>query len=205
MSEQRVLDVSSLPVSTVDSRSLIWWGNLGMMAIEGSMFAMTIATFLYFRTANLDWPPATVPKPDLLWPTINLALLVISAIPAWIADRAGHRKEKRGVVLGMLLVVIAGIAFLAIRAHNVANIGYKWSDHAFGSIVWVVIGLHTFHTFAATGENTMLLVYAAFKPMTKSRYLDFRCGAVYWYFVVISWLPFYFLIYIQPWMRRKGM
>src|SRR2546429_8169221 len=46
MTEQRVLDVSALPISSVDSRSLIWWGNLGMMAIEGSMFAMTIATFL---------------------------------------------------------------------------------------------------------------------------------------------------------------
>ena len=87
---------------------------------------------------------------------------------------------------------------------NMANIGYKWSDHAFGSIVWLVVGLHTFHTFAATGENTMLLSYAALKPMTRSRYLDFRCGAVYWYFVIVSWLPFYFLIYVQPWMHRKG-
>ncbi len=204
MTEQRVLDVSALPISTVDSRSLIWWGNLGMMAIEGSLFAMTIATFLYYRTANLDWPPATVPKPDLMLPTVNLILLILSVIPALVADRAGARMHRKGVVLGMSLVVLVGIVFLAIRVVIMANIGYKWSDHAFGSIVWVVVGLHTFHTFAATGENAMLLSYAALKPMTKSRYLDFRCGAVYWYFVIVSWLPFYFLIYIQPWMHRKG-
>lgn len=205
MSEQRVLDVSALPQGTLDSRSLIWWGNLGMIVIEGTMFAMVIATFLYFRMANIDWPPSTVPKPDLLWPTINVVLLALSAIPAWIADRAALRQEKSEAVLGMSLCVLVGIVFLAIRATNVAHLGYKWSDHAFGSIVWVVLGLHSFHTLTASGENSMLLIYAALRPMTRKRFLDFRCGAVYWYFVIISWLPFYFFIYVQPWMQRKGM
>lgn len=204
MIEQRVLDVSSLPVSTNDSRALIWWGNLGMMAIEGTMFAMTIATFIYFRTANLDWPPATVPKPDLLWPTINLVMLILSVIPALIADRAGAHQHRSGAIFGLLTCVIVGIVFVAIRSYAMAHIGYKWSDHAFGSIVWVTVGLHTFHAVAATGENTMLLMYAFLRPMTKKRYLDFRCAAVYWYFVILSWLPFYFFIYVQPWMRRKG-
>jgi heme/copper-type cytochrome/quinol oxidase subunit 3 len=40
--------------------------------------------------------------------------------------------------------------------------------------------------------------------MTKQKYLDTRCTAVYWYFVVITWLPFYFIVYIVPWMQRKG-
>jgi heme/copper-type cytochrome/quinol oxidase subunit 3 len=204
MSEQRVLDVSSLPESTVDSRALIWWGNLGMMTIEGTLFAMTIATFLYLRTANLDWPPATVPKPDLLWPTINLILLLLSGIPALIADRAAAHQNKRRAMAGMGLVILAGIAVAVIRSWNMAHIGYTWSDHAFGSIVWVVVGLHSFHLIGATAENTMLMIYAALRPMTKKRFLDFRCGAVYWYFVILSWLPFYFLIFIQPWMHRKG-
>ena len=69
---ERLLDVSSLELGTADSRSTIWWGNLSMMAIEGTMFAMLIATYLYLRVANLDWPPNTVVNPDLTLPTINL-------------------------------------------------------------------------------------------------------------------------------------
>src|SRR5581483_6802925 len=38
----RVLDVSNLPRGTADSRALLWWGNLGMMVIEGTMFMMLI-------------------------------------------------------------------------------------------------------------------------------------------------------------------
>ena len=102
---QRVLDVSALPIGTDDSRALIWWGNIGMMVIEGTVFAMALTTFLYLRMANLDWPPATVPKPDMLWPTINLVLLILSAIPAVMADRAAQSQDVFGMRFGMLLCV----------------------------------------------------------------------------------------------------
>jgi len=204
VTEQRVLDVSALPVGTVDSRAMIWWGNLGMMVIEGTMFAMGIATFIYLRMANLDWPPATVPKPDMLWPTINLILLIVSVIPALTADRAAIRGDLFAVRTGMVLCVFTGILFLVIRTVNMANIGYKWSDHAYGSIVWVMVGMHTFHTVAATGETLLLLIYVLYWPVTRNRLLDVRCGAVYWYFLIITWIPFYFFIYVQPWMHRKG-
>ena len=75
----RVLDVSDLPMETADSRALLWWGNVAMLAIEGTMFAMLIATYLYLKTANFDWPPQSVQLPPVLWPSIGLALLIISA------------------------------------------------------------------------------------------------------------------------------
>src|SRR5881394_1418784 len=98
---QRVLDVSDLPHGTADSRALLWWGNLGMMAIEGTMFAMVLATFLYLRVANLDWPPATVPKPDLTLPLVNLVLLLLLIVPALIIDRASLRDDERTVKLAL--------------------------------------------------------------------------------------------------------
>lgn len=204
MSDQRVLDVSALPHSTIDSRALIWWGNLGMMTIEGTVFALALATFIYLRMSNLDWPPATVPKPDMLLPTINLVLLILSGIPALYADAAARRQDLNGVRIAMAVFIVMGIAFAAIRFVVFANLGYKWSDHAFGSIVWVVMGMHLFHVIVATGENTMILVYLMVWPATKKRYLDVRCAAVYWYFVILSWLPFFILIFVQPWMHRKG-
>src|SRR5438270_3958875 len=176
-----------------------------MMAIEGTLFALAIATFIYLRMNNLDWPPATVPKPDMLLPTINLLLLIVSGIPALYADAAARREDLTGVRIAMALFILMGIIFIVIRFVNLANIGYKWSDHAFGSIVWVVIGMHMFHCIVASGENTMLLVYLFGWPATKKRFLDVRCAAGYWYFVILSWLPFYFFIYVQPWLSRKGM
>ncbi len=205
MSERlaRVIDVSELPHGTADSRALLWWGNLGMMTIEGTMFAMMIATYLYLRTVNLDWPPATVQPPALLWPTINLALLVLSVIPMIAADLAAKRENVATFQFGFAICVLVGIAAAIIRWRNLWYLGFKWSDHAYGSVIWTCIGLHSFHLLAATGETGLLLVYSFIRPLTKKQFLDIRCTAVYWYFVVISWLPFYFMIYVVPWMSRK--
>ena len=201
---QRVLDVSALEEGTHDSRSLLWWGNLGMLAIEGSMFMMVLAAYLYLKTANLDWPPSTVPKPELVLPTLNLIILLLTLIPAVISDRAAYRSDKRTALVAQTVCVFAGVAFMIIRALNMAHLGYKWSDHAYGSVVWTIFGLHSLHMVAVTLETSLLLVYALFRPLVKKHLLDLRCTAVYWYFVVAMWLPFYFVIYIEPWMTRKG-
>ena len=199
----RVLDVSDLESGTADSRSLIWWGNLSMMVIEGTMFAMLVASYLYLRTVNLDWPPSTVIKPDLTLPTVNLLIMLLSCIPMVIADKAAKRGNVTAVRIGFALCVAAGIAVLVIRTMNFASLGYKWSDHAYGSFVWTAAGLHTFHTIAATGESTLLLVYSFLRRVVKKTLLDFRCTAVYWYFIVIMWLPFYLIVYIAPYVMRK--
>jgi heme/copper-type cytochrome/quinol oxidase subunit 3 len=202
---QRVLDVSALSEGTADSRALIWWGNLGMLAIEGTMFAMALATYLYLRSTNLDWPPGTVPKQDLVMPTINTAMLLFSCIAAFVIDRASIKKNMRAIRIGHIVSIAVGLTFLYIQyAIIVPSLGYKWSDHAYGSIVWTIIGLHTLHMVTATGETALLFIYGLFKPITKKHLLDFRCTAVYWYFVALVWVPFYFVIFIEPWMRRKG-
>ena len=148
---QRVLDVSALNEGTADSRALIWWGNLGMLAIEGSMFAMAMATYLYLRSTNLDWPPSTVPKPGLLMPTINTVMLLLSCIAAFVIDRASITKNMAAIRSGHIVSFIVGVTFLIIQyGVIVPDLGYKWSDHAYGSVIWTIIGLHTLHMVAAT-------------------------------------------------------
>ena len=200
----RALDVSALPVGTADSRALLWWGNLAMMTIEGTMFSLLLASYFYLRMANLDWPPASVPMPGLLLPTINLLILVLSVAAMVMADRAAKRDDFRTVRIGFGICIAVGIAFLAIRFLAMSSIGFLWSSHAYGSIIWMIVGMHTVHVVTAVGEMSLLVVYSLVRPIEKSQLLDARCSAVYWYFVVISWLPFYVVVWLLPHLTRKG-
>jgi heme/copper-type cytochrome/quinol oxidase subunit 3 len=203
MNGERTLDVSALPVGTADSRSLIWWGNLGMMVIEGTMFAMLVAVYLYFKNANLDWPPTVVPNPDLFLSTFNVVMLALSCLPALLADRGALRDSVAAIRIGLGLCILAGVAFLIIRVYAVSTLGYKWSDHAYGSVCWTMIGMHTFHMIAATCEASLLFIYTFLRPITKKQLLDVRATAVYWYFVALIWPPFYFIVYVLPYFSRK--
>ncbi len=197
------LDVSDLPIGTADSRALLWWGNLGMMMIEGTMFAMMIATYLYLKVSNIDWPPPTVPNPDLISSTTAVVILIVSALVMIVADRGALRADLGTVRIAYGLVIIAGLTVMVLRVIAMSTLGYKWSSHAYGSVVWVSIGLHSFHLIAATAETSLLLLYTLVRPVTKKQLLDIRTTCVYWYFVVLTWLPFYFTIYVVPYFSRK--
>ena len=200
---ERVIDVSALERETLDSRHTLWWGNLAMMTIEGTMFAMVIGAYLYLRTVNLDWPPSTVIKPDLVLPTVNLLIMLVTGVVMLIVDKAAKRAGVTVVRLGLTFGFLAGIAILVIRSMIVANLGFKWSDHAYGSVIWTIYGFHTLHVLAAIGETALLLIWSVTRPVMKKTLLDFRCLAVYWYFVVLSWIPFYVIVYIAPYIGRK--
>src|SRR3954463_7396082 len=90
------IDVSKLPSSALDYRSPLWWGNALLLCIETSMFALVIASYLYFRRNFEQWPPPKVdqippiehPLPFLPLASVNLILMLLSVVPMIIADRA---------------------------------------------------------------------------------------------------------------------
>src|SRR5689334_3667184 len=109
------LDVSGLPPGAFGSRSLVWWGTMGIVLIEGTAFATAIGAYLYLHTRVPDWPPDGVVAPDLLWGTVNTAILLVSLVPTELAKHAGERVDLRAVRLWMVVSILFGLAFNAVR------------------------------------------------------------------------------------------
>jgi cytochrome c oxidase subunit III len=194
-----VLDVAALPDRSVDARAPIWWGNLGMVAIEGTMFALTAATYFYLRLQSPQWPPAGVELTDLPIPTGTLAVLLISLLPALWVDRAAVADDTRGMRRGLLVLVLLGLAALYLRTWEFIEQDVRWDANAYGSIVWTILGLHAFHLLAVTGETGFLLAVARSKdPIDELHRLDIRTTAVYWDFVIASWVGLYAILYLSP-------
>jgi cytochrome c oxidase subunit 1/cytochrome c oxidase subunit I+III len=57
MTAPRILDVGGLPPGAFGSRSLTWWSTMGIVLIEGTVFAIAIGAYLYLRTRAPAWPP----------------------------------------------------------------------------------------------------------------------------------------------------
>ena len=90
------LDVANLPSYGFGTRSLMWWGTAGMIAIEGVAFAFMIIIYFYLRSLSGTWPSSGA-SPDLLWGTVNLGLILLSAIPNIYIDAITSQQVSGGI------------------------------------------------------------------------------------------------------------
>ena len=171
MSTPEALDVSRLPSFAFGHRSLMWWGTAGLMAIEATVFGLAIVTYFYLRSHVDAWPMHS-PPPDLLWGTANTALLVASLLPNQLAKRAAERLDRNGVRLWMTVCLLVSFAFLAIRAFEFDALQCRWYDDAYGSAVWMLMGLHTTHLVTDTWDTAVLLLLACVGPFEGRRFVD---------------------------------
>jgi cytochrome c oxidase subunit 3 len=192
-----VLDVSHLPTYAFGPRSIVSWGTIGFMVIEGTLFVLLIASYLYLRSHATDWPLGAHP-PALFWGTVNLALLLLSAIPNQLAKRAAERLDLRGVRVWMVVCLLFGVAFVWIRVYEFQSLNVWWDTNAYGSLVWTLLGFHTVHLLTDEVDSSVLAAVMFLGPLEESRFVDVSENSLYWYFVLGSWVPIYAVIYLAP-------
>jgi cytochrome c oxidase subunit III len=191
---RETIDVAGLPSHGFSHRSPMWWGTLGMIAIEGTVFALTIMAYFYIRSHANTWPMFALP-PDLLWGTLFTVLTLASAIPNQLAKKAGERYDVAGTRLWLGIMVAIGLAMIVVRCFEFGALNVRWDSNAYGSVVWVLLGFHTAHLVTDWADSIVLLILFFTGPLEGKRFVDVSENSMYWYFVVLAWLPIYFVIY----------
>jgi len=193
----RTIDVSHLPDHAFGPRALTWWGTTGFMVIEGTVFALAAASLLYLRGLSPNWPPSTAP-PSLFWGSLNTLVLALSGIPNQLTKRAAEREDLPAAKRWLSLCLVFGVAFCAIRAMEFRVLNVAWYTNAYGSIVWVLLGLHTFHVLTDVLDSAVLRLMLSYAPFKSTMFANTSENSLYWYFVLALWIPVYVLIYLLP-------
>jgi cytochrome c oxidase subunit 3 len=197
MTPQHVLDVSKLPTYAYGNRSLMWWGTWGMIFIEGTVFVMALVTYYYLRDFSETWPPEGDP-PRLLFGTVNLFILLASGLPNHWAKKAAEREDLGAVRLWLVVSLLFALAFIVVRTFEFPALNTHYDANAYGSIVYMILILHTVHLVTDAGDTAVLTVLMFTGPLEGKRFVDVAENALYWWFVVLSWIPIYFTLYIAP-------
>lgn len=188
------LDVSGLPSVAFGHRNTTWLANVFYMAIEGMMFALMFATYFYLRTRSTNWPPGHLP-PAMKYGALNALVFLVSIIPAWIVKRRAPERSATAVRNGLLVLALFALAATVVRVFEFSALNCRWTDDAYSSTVWVLIGMHSGHLVTELIE-TLVLISISFTPkMEGTRLADAAINSDYWYFVVITGLMVDLLIY----------
>ena len=194
----RTLDVSDLPPYDISSQSPLWWGQLCIDFIEGAMFCILIAAFLYTRLRLDVFPPPGDQFPHLMLPTLSLIALILSVPPAYFASKAAKENNRAGMIRNLALnLVFAAIAFV-LRIFEWHSLNFNWQTDAYGSYVWAFLGLHSFDFLADAIFTLVLLFLIIIGRYAEKQRLGVHVDTVVWYFLVAIWIPIYVFIYWGP-------
>ncbi|HYG86845.1 MAG TPA: cytochrome c oxidase subunit 3 [Azospirillum sp.] len=199
MTPRFVEDVSNLPTHSFGTRSIVWWGTLGFIAVEGMAFVLAAATYFYLAFAGGEsrWPPTQ--DPPALWASSLFTLLLLASLwPNVWTKRKGEEENRRGSRIGLVVMLVIGLALIGVRVLEWGTLNCRWDDSAYGSIVWVLLGLHTLHLITDVGDSAVLTALMFTRHAHGRRFSDVAENAMYWNFVVLSWLPIYAVLYLVP-------
>lgn len=194
------VDVSGLPTVTFGPRSMLWWGTLGFMAIEGSTLFIGLACYFYLWRNEATWPPEHTLRPGLVWPTITLAVMLASLVPAALADRAARRLDLPALRRWFVGLTLFGVAFLFLRWQDILALNCRWDTNAYGSVAWLVTGLHASLLYLNAFETAFITVLLFSRRFEEKHFSDASESCFYWYFMVGAWVPLYATVYLTPYV-----
>ena len=200
MSAPRTIDVSRLPSHAPGLRNALVWGALLAIAIESTMMALMVVSFIYYRGNYQVWPPSGVGPASFRLAAWQMALLLVSLAPTALMNRAAVRERFRATRRALVAATLVSIGIAALRALELPRIAFRWDQHAYGSAFWCTLGIHVTHLLSGVAEFLMLvaLMYAGRRRFEKKHFSDVQAAGLLWYFVVVEWAIVYPVLYLMP-------
>jgi cytochrome c oxidase subunit 3 len=192
------IDVSGLPTTAFGHRAPLWWGVILLIAIESTAMSLLLVSYFYVR-GNYDvWPPTPTSPVVLRLAIVQAILLALSMAPMVRCVRAARGEQLRPTRLWLIIATALGAAMLIVRGFEFAYLPFRWDEHAYGSIFWMVLGLHVTHLLTGVLENLMMIALLFKGPVEQKHFGDIEASALLWFFSVLEWAPAFAILYLEP-------
>jgi len=194
-----VVEIDAEPLKRLAPRTHpLWWGVAGAVAIELVVVANLLASYFYLAAHNSVWPPEGTDPPEAVWASVVVVMLVMSAVTMWWAGRGSDAGDRMQLALGLTASCLLAALALCFRGLQIAEFDIPWNAHAYGSIVWAIVGFHFTHVVSAILGTAVVAVLAWRGYFTPDRQLAIVVDTLYWYFVAGVSIPIYLVVFWVP-------
>jgi cytochrome c oxidase subunit III len=171
-------------------------GMVVFVASEAMFFATFFGAYFTIYSVNPVWPPAGFPhlKPELA--TVLTVLLVTSSVTLQIGVRAIRRDRTRVMLVWLGLTILLGAGFLGLQLYDYSLLGFGVGDGIFGSLFYVMTGLHMAHVFGGVVFLVLVLVQGVGGQLTGAHHDSIEAGSIYWHFVDVVWICLFTTFYV---------
>jgi cytochrome c oxidase subunit III len=172
---------------------------LGMflfIASEIMLFGSFFTAYFFVRVVNhVPWPTPPFQLPVFV-AGINTAILVTSSFTMHWSLQSIKRGHRAGLQAGLLLTFLMGLVFLLTQAREYSRVGFAPYNGAFGTIFYLLTGLHGAHVFVGLSILLAMTIRAFRGHFSPEHHHGVEIGGIYWHFVDVMWIVVYTTVYI---------
>jgi heme/copper-type cytochrome/quinol oxidase subunit 3 len=162
---------------------------------------LSIATYFYLRRNFHSYPPEGYPQTDWVRPSIGVVIFLLTLIPAYFLQRSARKLDEPRTRLFLIALSVCAVLLCGVRWADFLALRVLWMSSAYGSVIWVLLGFHGSLLAIEAIEVIATAVLFAKGPVLPRHFPDACDVTNYWYFLVASWLPIWFIVFILPRLR----
>lgn len=187
---------------------------LGMwifLATEVMFFGGLFCSYAVYRFAFPDAFSAASHRLDVLFGTVETAVLLCSSLTMVLAVRALRLGRYSASVALLLATALCGAGFLVLHG---CEYFHEWKEHLvpgrhfafegaepahaqmFFWIYFALTGLHSLHVFLGVVLLLALAALVSLKKLNAEKYLPLEISGLYWHFVDLVWVFLFPLLYL---------
>jgi heme/copper-type cytochrome/quinol oxidase subunit 3 len=194
-------DASLATPSTKPSYSTAWWGMVTLISTESMVFVILLGSYFFLRASAKVWPVGGIAPPELHLSVPFSFVLWGSSIPIFYAEAAIKRGSQSGLRSGLLVSGMMGLAFLGYTLYDFNKLTFGWRTNAYGSIFYLIVGLHALHVFVGLCMNAIVEIKAWQGKFSATRFTTVEVFALYWHFVDAVWIAVFASLFLSEALR----
>jgi cytochrome c oxidase subunit III len=110
--------------------------------------------------------------------------------------RAIRRDRTRTLLRWLGLTILLGVSFLGLQLYDYSQLGFGVRDGIFGSLFYVMTGLHMAHVFGGVVFLVLVLVQGVGGQLSDASHDSLEAGAIYCHFVDVVWICLFTTFYL---------
>jgi heme/copper-type cytochrome/quinol oxidase subunit 3 len=171
-------------------------GMVLFVASEAMFFATFFGAYFTIYAVNPVWPPAGFPRLEPGLAAVLTVVLVSSSGTLQLGVRAIRRDRVRALLGWLALTILLGVAFLGLQLYDYSLLAFGVRDGIFGSLFYVMTGLHMAHVFGGVVFLALVLLQGVGGQLSDASHDSLEAGAIYWHFVDVVWICLFTTFYV---------
>jgi cytochrome c oxidase subunit 3 len=182
-------------------------GMWAFLATEIMFFGALFVAYVVYRHAFPHSFAAASRHTNLLYGTLNTAILLTSSLAMALAVHAAQRGAAKPLVRYMVLTILLAGAFLGVKAleysedfrqHLVPGPSFALHgrEELFFYFYWAMTGLHALHVLIGIGVLSTIAFMASRGRFSAQYHNPVEVAGLYWHFVDMVWIYLYPLLYL---------